>query len=225
MTDAGAFGSVVDGLGSAIVSGELPAGHVESVDSIASRTGVSRSVVREAVRVLVGAGLFTASRRIGLRVLPASDWDTLDVRVIRWRLASGGAAADGQVRELRDLRLAIEPEAAMLAALRRTDQDASRLVSIARELRAARSSAEFLEADQRFHGLVLAASRNSMFERLHTVVDEALRERAGRGAPTFPPGARDLELHERIAAAVEARDGALAAGAARELIAGDEPTS
>lgn len=218
MTDAGAFGAVVDELGFAIVSGRMPAGHVESVEAIVARTGVSRSVVREATRVLVAAGLFRASRRVGLRVLPASDWDTLDTRVIRWRLASGPTAAAAQVRELRDLRLAIEPEAASLAAARRTDEEATRLAAAARELRDAVSSAAFLEADQRFHRLVLSASRNSMFARLHSVVDEALRERASRGAETFPPSARHVELHAAIAAAISAGDAGEAGTAARLLI-------
>ncbi|MFS2032120.1 hypothetical protein ACEN85_18700 [Curtobacterium sp. CT11-45] len=99
------FDRVLDGLGAAIVDGSLPTAHRDSIDGFVTRTGSSRSIVREAVRVLVGLGLLSAGRRVGLRVLPASEWDVLDPRVIGWRLA--GPERGGVLGELRALRRAV----------------------------------------------------------------------------------------------------------------------
>ncbi|WP_022882908.1 FadR/GntR family transcriptional regulator [Gryllotalpicola ginsengisoli] len=245
MMRAGAFDAVVDRLGSEIVSGAVPAGHVESVEAIVARTGVSRSIVREAVRVLVDAGLLSARRRVGVRVQRADAWDALDARVIRWRLESPGRRA--QLAELVEVRLAFEPAAAAAAAVRRTDAEASDLVDAAAALAAegeagtaggagtaavagrvaaagsGGAAERFFAADVRFHALLLAASRNAMFVRLQSVVAEALRERSLGGHPHFPPSARDVKLHRDIAEAVVGRRPEEAAELTRALIAGTAP--
>jgi DNA-binding FadR family transcriptional regulator len=219
MTRPVAFEAVIEELGAAIVSGSLAPGHAESVEQIVARTGFSRSIVREAVRVLVAAGLLTAGRRVGLRVQSAENWDLFDPRVIRWRLASEASAE--QVRELRDLRLAVEPEAAMLAALRRSDDEAEGIAAAAAALSRAESAQSFLAADRLFHSRVLSASQNTMFARLSAVIDEALRERAARGARTYPPERAALELHAGIARAIATRASDEAHDLARALIERD----
>jgi DNA-binding FadR family transcriptional regulator len=109
-----AFERALDQLGAAIVAGELPAGHTDTVEGFVARTGASRSVVREVTRVLGALGMLSAGRRIGLRIRPLDEWDLLDPRVIRWRLEGSDAAV--QLAELRSLRHAIEPAAAAAAA-------------------------------------------------------------------------------------------------------------
>ncbi|WP_157071330.1 FadR/GntR family transcriptional regulator [Curtobacterium ammoniigenes] len=104
----------MDDIGGAIADGRIPPGHVDTVEGFERRTGASRSIVREATRVLVAIGMLRASRRVGLQVLPASEWDMLDPQVVRWRLA--GPERMAVLRELRGLRAAIEPEAAAAAA-------------------------------------------------------------------------------------------------------------
>lgn len=219
MTRPVAFDAVIEELGAAIVSGALAPGHAESVDQIVARTGFSRSIVREAVRVLVAAGLLTAGRRVGLRVQPADRWDLFDPRVIRWRLNS--AAAPDQVRELRDLRLAVEPEAAVLAASRRSDNEARGIVEVAAAMSIADSAEAFLAADHVFHARILAASRNTMFARMTAVIDGALRERASRGPQSNPADPIALELHAHIARAIAAGAGDDARRLTRALIEHD----
>ncbi|MGG7308555.1 FadR/GntR family transcriptional regulator [Curtobacterium sp. AB451] len=196
------FDRVLDGLGSAIVDGSLPPGHRDSIDGFVSRTGSSRSIVREAVRVLVGLGLLSAGRRVGLRVLPASEWDVLDPRVVGWRLA--GPAREVTLAELRALRRAVEPAAARAAAGRASDasQRASQeaLLAAADRLAAATGpddAATFLQADREVHRLVLELSGNALYGRLHRVVARALDERAG-----IRPAVHDVGLHARLARAV-----------------------
>ena len=208
------FDRVLDGLGSAIVHGSLPAGHRDSIDGFVSRTGSSRSIVREAVRVLVALGLLSAGRRVGLRVLPASEWDVLDPRVIGWRLA--GPEREVVLGELRALRRAVEPVAAAAAAGRASDSShrdgLEALLAAADRLAAATGpddAATFLQADREVHRLVLELSGNAMYGRLHRVVARALDERAG-----IRPDAHDVGLHLVVARAVAGGD---VSGAARAM--------
>ncbi|WP_191284285.1 FadR/GntR family transcriptional regulator [Pseudolysinimonas yzui] len=204
-------------LGSAILSGEMDEGHRETVDSLVWKTGASRSVVREATRVLVSLGLLKAGRRVGLRVLGHHEWNTLHPRVVRWRLASPDRAR--QLSELRDLRHAVEPEAARLAALRRGDGQVTALLRATAELGDARDDPErFLHADRKVHGLVLASSGNLMFARLQGVVDEALRDRAFGPNAVAEVAHHDLTLHYLLVEAIKDQDAPRAHATSREIV-------
>jgi DNA-binding FadR family transcriptional regulator len=218
----GAYERVLEDVGSAIVSGELDEGHRETVEGFVLRTGASRSIVREATRVLVALGLLQAGRRVGLRILAHSEWNTLDPRVIRWRLDSPDRAR--QLSELRDLRLAVEPEAARLAAIRRRDDQADALLATSVELSSAVASQEaFLRADQKLHGLVLASSGNRMFTRLQSIVDEALRDRALGPDAVIEATRHDVTLHSHLAIAIKDQDASRAEAIAREIVERTSP--
>src|SRR5258706_6505301 len=105
---------VVDDLGEAIIAGRLTDGTVIGLSVVEQRLGVSRTVVREAVRFLASLGLVEARHKVGTRVLPRSQWNLLDPQVITWRV--GAADGDAQLRDLLQLRLVVEPLAARLAA-------------------------------------------------------------------------------------------------------------
>ncbi len=105
---------VVRVLGEEIVGGVLPPGHVVNLAGLEQRFSRSRTVVREAVRVLESLGLVVSQRRVGVTVQPASAWSVLSPQVIAWRLATD--ARDQQLRSLTQLRQALEPAAARAAA-------------------------------------------------------------------------------------------------------------
>ena len=151
---------------------------------------VSRSVVREAVRVLQSLGLVETIKRVGIRVLPAHRWNPFDPLVIRWRLAGEGRGA--QLRSLAELRSAVEPVAAELAAENAPEQLRSELVDISLAMREAGRTGEmptFLELDIRFHSLLLSGSGNEMFANLMGQVTETLTGRTVHGLmPDHPQG-------------------------------------
>jgi DNA-binding FadR family transcriptional regulator/CheY-like chemotaxis protein len=231
---ATAFERALDQLGRAIVSGQVPAGHVDTIEGLVERTGASRSVVREASRVLGSLGLLSAGRRVGLRVLGAEHWDVLDPLVIRWRLE--GPDPQVQIAELRALRLAIEPAAASAAAQavagwRAAGPAADRTGRVPEALRALQDAAEelgrvaddpdpaaFLRADRDFHAAALALSGNTMFARLRRVIDEHLRDRALRERAGLPPEPHDLELHRTVARAIADGSPVVAASAMSEIL-------
>lgn len=141
-----------------------------------------------------------------MRVLPMSEWSLYDPLVIRWRLEQ--AENGRQLRSLTELRSAIEPQAAKLAALHASDEAAGELLALAARMRAVGRSGDlelFLELDIRFHSLVLAASGNEMFARLDRVIAEVLTGRTHRGLMPSTPHEEALQLHVDVADAIQGK--------------------
>ena len=199
---------VLDLLGLAICAGDLGTGSVVRIEQFQERYGVSRSVVREAIRVLASMGLVASRRRVGVQVLPISKWNLYDPQVIRWRLASPARVA--QLKSLTELRTAIEPEAARLAALRAPLTGASELMGLAGKLWAAGQADDaetFLVLDIQFHRLVLSISGNEMFAKLNTLVEAVLTGRTLYGLMPRHPHKEALQLHVDVASAIQRGSG------------------
>ena len=89
-------------LGPAIVAGDVAEGAVLRIEEIEREHGVSRTVARDAVKVLESLQVVTSRRRVGVTVRPRSEWNLFDPRLIRWRLA--GPDREQQLRSLSELR-------------------------------------------------------------------------------------------------------------------------
>lgn len=166
---------VLDALGLEIAAGEHPPGQVLRTDELAQRFDVSRTVVREVIRVLESMHLVESRRRVGVTVRPAEAWNVYDPQVIRWRLA--GADRPRQLRSLTVLRSAIEPVAASLAARNATPEQCAELTERALGMVATSRGQQlegYLAHDIAFHRIVLNASGNEMFARPGDVVAEVL---------------------------------------------------
>ncbi|MFD7414361.1 FadR/GntR family transcriptional regulator [Kitasatospora purpeofusca] len=214
-------GRLLAELGPAIASGELPEGSVLRAEELEERFGVSRTVVREAVRILEGMRLVASRRRVGITVQPRSDWDVFDPLVIRWRLA--GADRSAQLRSLGSLRLAVEPAAAALAARHATDDERRRLSALAVELTMTARAADlatFLRHDIEFHSTVLQASRNEMFAHLGDTVGAVLTGRTEYHLMPHQPEPYAIRLHREVAEAVCAGDAERAERAMRTIVEG-----
>ena len=175
-------GSFLERLGLAIADGTLAPHTVLRIDELEAQYKVARSVVREAAKVLCSMGMLESRRRLGTVVQEEESWNLYDPQVIRWRLASPGRL--DQLRALNELRGAIEPQAARLAAERISLEDGSELVSLAARLWAAGQGdkqEQFLTLDIEFHAAVLKASGNPMFSQLHNLVREVLSGRTEHG--------------------------------------------
>lgn len=210
---------VLDQLGMSICQGELAPGDVLYIDDLVGRYAVSRSVVREALRVLASMGLVASRRRVGTQILAASEWNVFDPTVIRWRLASSDRI--GQLRSITELRSAVEPQAAYLAASRAALHHASDLVGVAARMWAAGhrgDNEEFLELDIAFHRLVLLGSGNEMFLKLHPLVAEVLSGRHQYRLTPHLPHHEALQLHVDVANAVQRGDGRTARDAMARIM-------
>ncbi len=210
---------VLDALGPEICNGVLPAGSVFTMESIEARFQVSRPVVREALRGLQVLGLIQSKRRVGVTVQPLENWNVFDGQVIRWRLAGSGRVA--QLRSLTELRSAVEPVAAEMAARRTTLGEAGQLVALSGEMWQAGKqgdNVEFLRLDKLFHGQVLGMSGNEMFGRMHHLVHEVLTGRMQYGLMPRYPAPEALQLHVDIALAIRAGEPRRAATAMHAIM-------
>ncbi|MFI9331575.1 FadR/GntR family transcriptional regulator [Kitasatospora sp. NPDC052868] len=214
-------GRLLADLGPAIASGEVPEGAVLRAEELEQRYGVSRTVVREAVRILEGMGLVASRRRVGSTVQPKSAWDVFDPLVIRWRLA--GADRPAQLRSLGSLRVAVEPAAAALAARHATDDERRELSALAVELTMTARAADletFLRHDIAFHATVLKASGNEMFAHLGDTVGAVLTGRTEYHLMPHQPEPYAIRLHREVAEAICAGDAAQAEQAMRTIVTG-----
>jgi DNA-binding FadR family transcriptional regulator len=165
---------VVDDLGLAIVSGRLEQGVLLGGDQeLLTQFGVSRTVLREAFRILAAKGLVQARARVGTRVRPRSGWNLFDSEVLRWHEETG--LTPDFLKHLAEVRMALEPEAAALAAQRRTDKDVKTIRQWADKMdRVGISTEDFARADLAFHLAVAEAADNPFFVSISALIEVIL---------------------------------------------------
>jgi DNA-binding FadR family transcriptional regulator len=209
--------SLVQKLGSSIVRGELPAGKSLPIEAeLGKKFGASRTVMREAVKILSTKGLIGQRPRVGTFVHPEERWDLLDAEVLTWILDRHFSHA--LVREFLEVRIGIEPAAAALAAVNATDADKELLKQKLEKMKGAMSGHfDPVAADIAFHATILEISHNRFYHQLTPIVETALRfsirlTNSAKGAPA------DYDAHERIYKAIRNGNADAAAKACRELI-------
>ncbi|MEU4209099.1 FCD domain-containing protein [Streptomyces sp. NPDC026206] len=215
----GLHGQLVQQLGQMIVSGDLGADRPLVPEEIGQRFEVSRTVVRESLRVLEAKGLVSARPNVGTRVRPVSDWNLLDPDIIEWR--AFGPQRDDQRRELCELRWTIEPLAARLAAGHGREDVQQRLADMAEIMGHALAQGDsltFARADAEFHSLLLQVAGNRMLEHLSGIVSAALHVSGAATGGCDRPTEAGVGQHLRIVDAVAAGDAAGAEAAMRQLL-------
>jgi len=166
---------VADTIGNAIINGEYGEHNpVPSEAVLCEQLQVSRSAAREAVKSLAAKGLITSRARQGIRVLPESEWNLFDADVLRWMRDSNPSLE--LLREFTELRVAVEPEAAMLAAQRQNSEKIADIGAALDRMKQAESGLDDpLESDIAFHLSILDASENRFFTQLGRIIDTTLR--------------------------------------------------
>lgn len=200
----GLHAQVLDLVGLAICNGALVPGSILRTDDFEERFQVSRSVVREVLRVLASMGMVESRRRVGVQIRPMTRWNLYDPQIIRWRLASSERIS--QLRSLSELRTAVEPLAARLAAERAPSSETGEIMRVAGSMWAAAKNGdadEFLRLDIQFHQLLLTASGNEMFAQLQTLVAEVLTGRRHYRLTPEVPSQEALQLHMDVAVGIQ----------------------
>jgi len=207
---------MVECLGRAVVTGQYDNMPFPVEAELGRQYRVSRSVTREAVKMLTAKGLLSARPRQGTIVEPSGAWNLLDADVLRW-LADRRFSLE-LLRQFSELRVTIEPEAAALAARFAHAEDCDRIDAALQAMRAAeRGAGDTLEADIAFHVAVLRASRNPFYAQFRGMVLIGLRtsirftnQAKGRTA--------DVAAHAAVRDAIERRDAGRARVAMRGMI-------
>lgn len=210
---------VVNRLGLMIAAGELAEDEQILPDEVCDRFGVSRPVVREALRVLEAKGMVSPKPKTGTRVLPIHQWNLLDQDVISWRIMGPHRAR--QLSELTDLRVAVEIYAARKCATDATPDEVAELHEWCDAMAAAARTgdlASFTEADVAFHTALLNASGNSVFQ--HFATPFAVFLHAKQELHTLPERVEDavVDSHRDVVMAIGAHNGELAESLCRKMI-------
>jgi DNA-binding FadR family transcriptional regulator len=217
----GLHGAVVHAIGIRILRGELEPGEAlpteeELGGDLGPDLAVSRTVVREAIKVLAAKRLVESRPKTGTRVRPRRDWNLLDPDVLAWQVEAGPDRRFlGEAHELRSI---IEPAAARLAAEHATDEQIEALEEAAHLMVSAGEDSEaFLEPDLQFHTLLLEATGNELLEHMASILASILRTLFSYS--DRPPGAysRAALLHVAVAEAIRDHDPEAAETALRAL--------
>jgi DNA-binding FadR family transcriptional regulator len=200
------FRQVTERIAVAILSGDLAEGAlVPAEPETAAGATVSRSVHREALKYLSAKGLIEARQRSGTRVAPRSSWNLIDPDILRWALES--RIDETFVRHLYELRLMIEPNAARLAAERRTPEQLELIRAGLRGLEHNRPFTDvIIAADVDFHTAIIDAAANPAVSCLKSTIVSTLlwsmRLQRGKQPESFSVALAD---HQRVFRAIEQR--------------------
>lgn len=218
------FAHVLDMLGSQIASGAYDARRtLPREPDLCEAMGASRTVIREVVRVLAQKGMVQPQQKVGIRILPPSSWNLLDIHVLDWIWRSGQHEA--YVRDFLEFRLAMEPVASFQAARRASPEAREDILARYRQLLVVNEQCAAggdrqvaIDTDIGFHTAVFAASRNQFTSYLGTLVTHMLRRQIH--ATTDTPGefARGLHLHGAVAEAIARGDAEAAFNSSYELV-------
>ena len=187
---------------------------------LCEQLGVSRSILREAVKVLADKGMIEVRPRSGTRSRPRSEWNLLDPDILAWQ-----SELEPDARFLRDLcevRLSIEPTASGFAALRAMPEEVAAIQDCLeqRETRAGRVDAEqAIDLDLQFHTAVVAASHNALFQQLSAIIRQPFRAALALTSRLPAAAALETEAYRALFEAIRGRD-PLAARAASDKIVG-----
>lgn len=202
-------GQVVHELGRRIVGGACAPGEaLPNEEELCRELGVSRTALRESVKVLAAKGLVESRPRIGTRVRASESWNLLDPDVLAWRCAT---LPDPQfVLQLTEMREIIEPASAGLAARNRTQVQLRQIEDAYAAMAATQTLETFVSADLEFHSAILDATNNPLLRPLAAMIGSALEMLLGlsaRRADNFKVGLPD---HKSVLEAIRAQDGAAA---------------
>jgi DNA-binding FadR family transcriptional regulator len=198
-------GGTVDLLGEAIVTGHYPVGSTLPPEPLlCDELGVSRTVIREAVKSLIAKGLLSTGPKVGTRVLPQDQWNWFDPQVVAWQSRAG--LSREFLRDLQELRRVVEPAAVRLAAERATTEDIAEIeAAYAGMKHAIEEGGDYVSSDLRFHQGLLRASHNRMVAQVGKALGALLRTsfEISTSRPHGP--AHSLPLHRAVLDAVIAR--------------------
>jgi DNA-binding FadR family transcriptional regulator len=210
---------VLDTLGRRILAGDYPQGTTLPTESqLCTEFGVSRTSVREAVKMLAAKGLVVSRQRAGTRVQEAESWNRLDPDVLGWMNASAFDLDFAQ--GLLEARHAIEPAAARWAAMRATARDLAAIEIAYEAMRSAEATdlPASAEADLAFHSAILRASHNPVFAALIGLIGHALTNSFRVTTSVSRSHVQSLDVHGDVFEAIRLRQPDLASERMHALI-------
>jgi len=204
-------------LGQQILAGDYQAGSILPGEmELGEQFGVSRTAVREAVKMLAAKGMLLPRPRIGTRVMPQSQWNFLDQDLLTWWMTKENF--DQVMQHFLILRTSLEPQACSLAAANASHQQTARLAELMAEMRALHIQFDrehWIQVDTQFHQLIYEASGNPFLTSFANLFSSVYQSyfRAITGNEVIK-----LQHHQAIVDAILAGDSAEALAACQILL-------
>ncbi|CAI1059634.1 MULTISPECIES: FadR/GntR family transcriptional regulator [Serratia] len=204
-------------LGQQILAGDYQAGSILPGEmELGEQFGVSRTAVREAVKMLAAKGMLLPRPRIGTRVMPQSQWNFLDQDLLTWWMTKENF--DQVMQHFLILRTSLEPQACSLAAANASTQQTARLAELMAEMRALHIQFDrehWIQVDTQFHQLIYEASGNPFLTSFANLFSSVYQSyfRAITGNEVIK-----LQHHQAIVDAILAGDSAEALAACQILL-------
>lgn len=228
----GVLGGAVAELGQRIVAGEWQPGEsIPREPDLCAELGISRSIMREAMRVLGAKGLVRSRTSDGTRVTARAEWRLLDPDVMDWRIRAGDT--EDLLRDLLRVRLVLEPGIVRMATLCADDAARAKIAAAWADKVAVYTTPDadyaerrrrFIETDLAFHHALLEATGSQLLDQLFAVTQAALRllldvQMRARGYESEMIGMEEShQLHEAVFVAFERRDAPGAQAAMERLL-------
>ncbi len=204
-------------LGQQILAGDYQAGSILPGEmELGEQFGVSRTAVREAVKMLAAKGMLLPRPRIGTRVMPQSQWNFLDQDLLTWWMTKENF--DQVMQHFLILRTSLEPQACSLAAVNASHQQTTRLAELMAEMRALHIQFDrehWIQVDTQFHQLIYEASGNPFLTSFANLFSSVYQSyfRAITGNEVIK-----LQHHQAIVDTILAGDSAAALTACQVLL-------
>jgi DNA-binding FadR family transcriptional regulator len=210
--------AVASHIGCQIVQGKIPPGSIlPNEASLGTRYGVSRTALREAIKVLASKGLIEVRRKTGTRVNTHAKWSMLDPEVLTW-MFSGKDIPTG-LADLMEVRMLIEPAAARMAAQKACPEDLKEISDACEEMEAATGDPPpSVESDLRFHMAVLEATHNAFMRPFGALIQAALRGSVRLTSSNTDLYRLTLPRHRKVLSAIELGDAHTAEAEMRALL-------
>lgn len=210
---------VIEHLLHQILSQSLKVGEqLPAMQEICDNLQVSRTVVREAISVLVSKGLVASKPGEGSTVLPLSSWMLLDPEVLCWLRESDMAISI--IEHLLEIRLIIEPEAAALASIRGSMEQFMAMSEALGRMSAGESlrTPESTQGDIDFHNIILEASGNIFLSRLRDLCMVSVELIVRLTFEKVASVSTSIENHHKLLEAIRSRKPELARKEARQVL-------
>ncbi|EYR80508.1 FadR/GntR family transcriptional regulator [Shinella sp. 838] len=210
--------NVTAAIGGDICGGRFPPGGALPRESdLCESYGVSRTVIRESLKVLETKGLVRGRPRVGTLVCDRSEWNVLDAQILEW-MGPDVLSAE-LLGSILEARRTVEPAAAFLAAARATAQEIADLECACDDMSDAEGDLEaFTAADTRFHETLLKASHNQVFHQLSSIIHAALSYALHASNRATERHDEALGVHRSLVDALRLRDGARAEACSRHIL-------
>jgi DNA-binding FadR family transcriptional regulator len=200
-----------------VIRGEIGQGELSTEGDLCRHFQVSRTILREAVKVLAAKGLIELRPKTGMHVRPRNEWNLVDPDLLGWLCEAG--VDELFIRDLCEVRSIVEPAAAELAARRATAEEIESLLKWYHLIEVNTDHEEArLDADRNFHATIFAACHNVFLTQMNATVGAAIRATQQIGVHLPEVMEESVQVHKEVADAIARRDCSGARDAMERLV-------